>query len=171
MSQVILIDKDGVVKLTRMGGNVDVAKVRQAILVAQETYVEDALGTKLYQKLLTLASAGELDDAGNENYETLVHDYVQPMLAHYTMGDYILMGSFEIENGGIFKRGAEGSQNLSMEELDKAGRHMVSVGDRYKTRMVNHLCYYPDRFPEYTASQEDGLHPDGESNRSGIEFI
>ena len=66
-------------------GNVDVDKFIQFIKIAQEIHIKNYLGTDLYNKI----SNDIIADSLSGDYLTLVNSYIQPMLIHYAMVDYL----------------------------------------------------------------------------------
>ena len=85
MSKALFISRNDLVNKTPLGGNVDADKFLQFVEIAQETHIQNFLGTELYDKISTDINAGTL--AGN--YLSLITDYVKPMLVHYAMSEYL----------------------------------------------------------------------------------
>ena len=66
-------------------GNVDVDKYIGFLKIAQQIHIRNYLGTDLYNKISTDIINDELEG----NYLTLVNSYIQPMLIHFAMVDYL----------------------------------------------------------------------------------
>ena len=152
---VLLITKDDLFKYTQLSGNFDIDKITPFIKVAQDIEVQQLLGTVLYRKILTDVQDGVL--AGN--YLTLVSEYVQPMLIHYSMADLLLFHGYEVSNAGIVRNSPEGTQLPSENEINTLVERTRSTADTYRRRLVDYLSYYPQLFPEYTANQNNGQYP------------
>lgn len=152
---VLLITRDELFKYTQLSGNFDIDKVTPFVKVAQDIQVQELLGTKLYRKILTDVKNGVL--AGN--YLTLVSEYVQPMLIHYSMADLLLFHGYEVSNAGIVRNTPESTTLPSKEEIDSLVARQRNIAETYRRRVVDYLSYYPQLFPEYTASQEAGEYP------------
>ena len=73
-------------------GNVDADKLIQFVEVAQDTNIQQYLGTALYNKLQADIIAGGLSG----NYLTLVNDYIKPMLIWYSQAAYIPYAAYQI---------------------------------------------------------------------------
>jgi hypothetical protein len=153
---VLLITKDHLFKYTQLQGNVDIDKVTPFVKIAQDIEVQEILGTKLYRKILTDVKNNVL--AGN--YLTLVNDYIQPMLIHYAMSDFMLFHGYEISNAGILRNTPEGTSLPAKEELDSLVKRQRDIAETYRTKAVDYLSYYPQLFPEYNADQQAGMYPD-----------
>jgi len=76
MAKALFINRNDLVNKTPLGGNVDADKFLQFVEIAQETHIQNYLGTKLYDKISADIVAGTL--AGD--YADLVTNYVKPML-------------------------------------------------------------------------------------------
>lgn len=157
---VLLVTKDDIFKYTALKGNVDVDKITPFIKVAQDIEVQTILGTQLYQKVLTDVRESTL--AGN--YETLVMQYVQPMLIHYAMADFFLFHGYEVSNAGILRNSPENSVVPDKSELDTLVSRERQIAETYRRRAVDYLTYYPQYFVEYTANQNDGQYPNTNQN-------
>jgi hypothetical protein len=152
---VLLITKDDLFKYTQLSGNFDIDKITPFIKVAQDIEVQQLLGTVLYRKILTDVQNGVL--AGN--YLTLVSEYVQPMLIHYSMADLLLFHGYEVSNAGIVRNTPEGTQLPTETEINTLVERTRATADTYRRRLVDYLSYYPQLFPEYTANQNNGQYP------------
>ena len=78
--QALFITDNELRRRSIIGGNVDSDKFIQFIEAAQDTHIQNYLGTLLYNKLQTLIINGNIDDAGNSDYKNLLDTYVAPML-------------------------------------------------------------------------------------------
>ena len=114
MAIALFITRTDLVRNSILDGNVDTDKFIQFIKIAQEIHVKNYLGSKLYDKISADIIAGTL--AGD--YLSLVNTYVQPMLIHFAMVDYLPFAAYSIKNGGIYKHTSENSEVVSKDEVD-----------------------------------------------------
>jgi hypothetical protein len=77
-------------------------------------HIQNYLGTDLYNKISADIIAGTLSG----DYLNLVQDYIQPMLIHFAMVDYLPFASYELRNGGLFRHRSENADNPTKEEVD-----------------------------------------------------
>jgi len=152
---VLLVTKEDIFKYTSLKGNVDVDKITHFIKIAQDIEIQTILGTALYQKILSDVRTNTL--AGN--YEVLLFQYLQPMLIHYAMADFLLFHGYEISNAGILRNSPENTVVPDKSELDSLVRRQRDIAETYRGRAVDYLTYYPQYFPEYTANQNSGQYP------------
>jgi len=99
MAKVLFIKRDDLVRNSVLSGNIDSDKFLQFIEISQEIHLQNYLGTKLYDKLRNDIINATLTPA----YETLLDDYVQPMLIHWAMVEYLPHAAYTIGNGGAYK--------------------------------------------------------------------
>lgn len=151
----LLITRDELFKYTQLSGNFDIDKITPFVKVAQDIQVQELLGTKLYRRILTDVKNGTLSG----NYLTLVSNYVQPMLIHYSMCDLLLFHGYEVSNAGIVRNTPESTTLPSKEEIDALVARQRNIAETYRRRVVDYLSFYPQYFPEYTADQESGEYP------------
>jgi len=157
---VLLVTNEDIFKYTSLNGNVDVDKVTPFVKVAQDIEIQEILGTKLYQKILSDVRTSTLTG----NYSTLVFTYVQPTLIHYAMADFLQFHGYEISNAGIVRNNPENTQLPDKSEIDTLVKRQRGIAETYRKRLVSYLTYYPQLFPEYTANQNDGEYPTSNPN-------
>jgi hypothetical protein len=103
MATALFIKREDIVRNTVISGNVDTDKFIQFIKIAQEIHIQNYTGTKLYDKISSDIIANTL--AGN--YLSLVTDYLQPMLIHFAMVEYLPFAAYTVANGGVYKHTSE----------------------------------------------------------------
>lgn len=155
-------------KKSIISGNVDPDKIVQFVEVAQDTHIQNYLGGKLYKKLQNLIVDGELDDAGNSDYKTLVDTYIKPMLIWYTQADYMPFAAFSIGNGGVYKHRSENSDNVSMDELNMLAARALETAEFYTRRFMDYMDHNSTLYPEYTSTANEDMNPDRDVNFGGI---
>ena len=157
MAVALFIKRSDLVKNTIINGNVDTDRFIGFIKIAQQMHVQNLLGTKLYDKISTHISAGNLADP----YLTLVNTYIQPILIHFAMVDYIPFSAYELRNGGLFKHTSENSETPSKEEVDFLMQRHKTFADFYARRFIDHMSFIdPSTIPEYYTNQNDDMYPD-----------
>ena len=147
-----------------LNGNVDTDLFINFIKIAQQMHVQNYLGTKLYDAITGKINTSTLTG----DYLDLVTDYVQPMLIHFSLIDYLPFANYQIRNGGVFKHRSENSENVSKEELDILIQKHRTFADFYAKRFVDYMAIYASSlFPEYWTNANDNMFPDTNPNPSG----
>jgi hypothetical protein len=102
MATVLFINRTDLVRNSIIDGNVDTDKYIQFIKLAQEIHIQNYMGTKMYEGLT--AAMPNIDTPANARWKTLLDDYIVSMLIWFAQVDYIPFASYQIRNGGMFKR-------------------------------------------------------------------
>ena len=97
MATALFIKPIDIKRNTIIDGNVDVDKFIQFIKIAQQIHVRNYLGSDLYNKI----SDDIIADTLTGNYLSLVNTYIQPMLIHFAMVDYLPFAAYQVKNGGV----------------------------------------------------------------------
>lgn len=168
MSVALLVTANELKRNSNIHGNVDDDKLVQYIKVAQETQIQNYLGTNLYNKIQSLLIADTMDDPENTNYKILWTTWVKPALIWYAQEAFLPFAMFQITNGGVFKHRSETGDNITLEELRSMLDRARSNAEFYTTRLVDYLCDNETLFPEYITTENDSdMWPDKDTNYSG----
>ena len=147
-----------------LNGNVDTDLFINFIKIAQQMHVQNYLGTQLYNAITTKINTTTLTG----DYLDLVTDYVQPMLIHFSLIDYLPFANYQIRNGGVFRHRSENSETVSKEELDILVQKHRTFADFYAKRFVDYMGIYASSlFPEYWQNANDDMFPDTKPNPVG----
>lgn len=163
MATALFIKREDIVRNTIIDGSVDIDKYIQFIKIAQEIHVRNYLGSDLYNKISADIIGGTLTG----NYLTLVNTYIQPMLIHYAMMDYLPFAAYQVKNGGVFKHTSENAQNVEKEEVDYLVNKEREFAEYYTTRFVDYMCFNDNLFPEYNSNTNEDIDPDTETAFNG----
>ena len=167
MSKALLITREDIVKKTALGGNVDTDKFIQFVEIAQDTHIQNYLGTKLLKKLQSIITVGSINDLSNINYKALLEDYVKPMLIHFSLVEYLPFGAYSISNKGIYKHNSEDSTTAEKFEIDYLLSKQRSIAEHYAKRFTDYICFNSSLFPEYNQNSNGDMYPDHEVNYQG----
>jgi hypothetical protein len=156
----LFISPEDLVKRTAINGNVDRDQMIQFIKIAQDIHVQALLGTALYNRLKT----DVLNNTLAGNYETLLEDYVQDVLVHYSMTEILPFLAYKVSNGGVFKKQSENSEGIEKSELEYLIQRERDIAEHYGRRLVSYLTFYGSLTPEYYENQNGEMYPtDGQS--------
>lgn len=164
MATVLFITPNDLKQNTILNGNVDTDLFIQFIKIAQQMHVQNYLGTQLYNRIT--------DDILNNDltgqYLDLVNDFVQPMLIHFAMVDYLPFANYQIRNGGVFKHRSDNSESTSKDELDILVQKHRTFADFYAKRFVDYMTINASNlFPEYWTNSNSDMYPDQKPNPTG----
>jgi len=160
MADVLLINRDDIMKLTGVGGNVDEDKFYPHIKTAQDIHLQPVIGTDLLNKLLTIVGDGTWDDAGNEDYSYLITTFLTPLLVFYTMVDLLPFQLYQIQNGGIYRHTSDNSIVAEENEMKMMVADFRSKAEFYVRRANDYIANNTSKFPEYSSNIGDDMSPD-----------
>jgi hypothetical protein len=159
MATALFIKREDIVRNTVISGNVDTDKFIQFIKIAQEIHIQNYTGTKLYDKISSDIIANTL--AGN--YLSLVTDYVQPMLIHWALVEYLPFAAYTVANGGVYKHTSENSVNAEKIEIDYLVEKERTIAKYYTERFIDYMSFNQSLFPEYNENVNEDIYPDRDS--------
>ena len=163
MATALFIKPIDIKRNTIIDGNVDVDKFIQFIKIAQQIHVRNYLGSDLYNKISDDIKADTLTG----NYLSLVNTYIQPMLIHFAMVDYLPFAAYQVKNGGVFKHSSENSETVSKNEVDYLVNKEREFAEYYTRRFIDYMANNQNLFPEYTSNSNEDINPDKDATFNG----
>ena len=160
MAQALFVTREDIVKFTAMNGNVDTDKFIQFVKIAQDTHIQNYLGTKLFDKINDAIVAGTLANP----YLALLKDYIKPMVIHFAMVEYLPFAAYTIANKGVFKHNSENSTNVEKNEVDFLIEKERDIAQHYTNRFIDYMSYNQALYPEYNTNSNGDMFPDSEAN-------
>ena len=166
---VLFISENRLKEATAINGNVDADYLLPYVRVAQKKYMETKLGTKLFNKLKDLITAGTVGDVGNENYKILLNDYIADPLVHWGFFECIPFLRYKVQNGNIYSKTSENGTALSREDAQDLREEVRNTAEFYTDRLINWLCANNSLVPEYNQNSGcDEVCPDTNSFYNGM---
>jgi len=157
MATALFINRTDLVKNTIINGNVDTDLFLQSVKLAQQTHILQYCGSALYDEI----SDKILNDNVDADTRTLLNDFLQPMLIHFSMVDYLPFCSFQIKNGGLFKTTSETGANVSKEEVDYLVQKHRSSAEFYTRRFIDYMSFNASaKFPKYYENRNEQMQPE-----------
>ena len=164
MAYILFISENKIKDSTAIGGNVDNEFLLTYIKVAQKKYIETKLGTDLFVKLQNDIQAGSL--AGN--YKTLVDDYIQDALAHWSFYESVPFLRHKIQNGNIVTRDSDNATSISREEAQDLREEIRNTAEFYTERLIEFIKHNLSFYPEYSTNSGADVSPDRNAFYSGM---
>ena len=100
-------------------------------------------------------------------YETLLVTYIQPMLIHFAMVDYLPFAAYQIKNGGVFKHTSENAETVSKTEVDFLVNKARNTAEYYTQRFLDYINNNSNLFPEYNQNTGGDVYPDSDATFNG----
>ena len=160
MAKALFITTEDIKRYSVLSGNVDPDKFIYMVEIAQDTEIQNYLGTVLLEKLQALIIAGTVNDPANLAYKTLLETYVKPMTIYWALVLYMPFAAYTIANGGVYKHTSESSETVSKDEVDYLAEKYRDIAQFYTNNFMSFMIYNQTKYPEYNANTNDDTYPD-----------
>jgi hypothetical protein len=158
---VLLISEQKLIDNTAINGsNVDTSELRFCIQQAQTLFLQESLGTNLYEKLLQLVDDNQIGLSGNTNYKNLLDNFVQPTLIQYAY--YIALDNFFVKwaNVGLVQNRTEQGGSIDLKTLQYLKTNAKNNAEFNDNLLRRHLIFKSGEYPEYVSGNlNDGQLP------------
>jgi hypothetical protein len=153
---VLLITEQKLKDNTSINDNVDSSELRFCIQQAQQIFIQESLGTNLYEYILKLVKDGDIDDVSKADYKELLNNFIQPTLISYAF--YLALDNFFVKfvNVGLQQFRSEQSNPIGIREftyLKNNARDQAQFNDNLLRR---HLVFNNWKYPQYTVTTNNG---------------
>jgi hypothetical protein len=162
---VLLISEQKLIDNTAMNGsNVDKSELRFCIQQAQTIYLQESLGTHLFDKMLDLVQSGNITQPQNSNYKTLLDDFIQPMLISYSY--FIGLDNFFMKwvSIGLVQNRSEQGNNIDLKTLQYMKSQAKDRGEFNDNLLRRQLVFNSQLYPEYLEWLNNGSLPPEQSS-------
>ena len=160
MAKALFITTQDIKRYSVISGSVDPDKLIFYVEIAQDTEIQNYLGTVLLEKLQALIIAGTVNDPANLAYKTLLETYVKPMTIYWSLVQLMSFIPYTIANGGVYKHTSESSETVSKDEVDYLAEKYRDIAQYYTNNFINFMVYNQTTYPEYNANTNDDTYPD-----------
>jgi hypothetical protein len=139
ISEQTIKDKTGV------SNAVDGKQLKPAIKIAQDIFLQPALGSSLYNRLQSGVQSNNL----NSNEINLLDNYIIDCLVWATMANLSHLLSYQMFAKGIHQKSAEDSVLPTKNEIDAIETRYKDYAEYYKDRLIKFLRANCNTFPTY----------------------
>ena len=144
-ANIIFISEETLKNRTGISDAIDGKQVKPQIKLAQDIYIQTALGSTLYMRLQSGIEANNL----NTNESILLNTYVTDSLVWYTMSLLPMALGFQFFAKGILQKTAEESQVPTRADLELISSQYKMTAEFYKQRMIDYLRQNYTLYTEY----------------------
>lgn len=165
----LFITPEYLIENSAINSNVEQKILTKCIRSASDKYIMPAIGSQLYQKIVSLISGGTMT-AGV--YKTLLDDYITPALVDYSVLEYIPFSSVKFRNKGMEKQTSDVSTPADAESLVMVQASVRDSAQFYTERLIKYLRANIQSYPEYSQYMItiDDMAPARSEYFSGIQF-
>ena len=160
MAKALFITTKDIKRYSVLSGSVDPDKFIYMVEIAQDTEVQNYLGTQLLEKIQNLILAGTINDPANAAYKTLLETYIKPMTIYWALVCYMPFAAYTVANGGVYKHTSESSVTVDKDEVDYLVEKYRDIAQFYTNNFISYMVYNQTTYPEYNANTQDDIYPD-----------
>lgn len=155
-AEILFVNPDYLKRITQLNGGVDEAVIVPAVILAQDKWIQQFLGTDLLNKLKNDVSGSGPTGA----YATLLDNYVRKATAWWTMVELLPNLYVKLDNGGLVIRTAENTQNVTTSDLHREIENARQNAQFYTRRMIDYIQANQSSFPEYNSNTNFEMLPE-----------
>lgn len=161
MATTLFITEERLKSYTGIDENVDPSDLYPYVLQAQDIYVAQSLGSKLYNRIkndvVALVVSGTPIDP---DYKLLLDDYIAPVVVHYAYYTALPHIKYRTKNKGVLSGSSEVADTITLEELQYLRNNIKQTAQFYDERLRDYLINHSDLYSEYTSyTSKDGMSP------------
>jgi len=131
---------------TPFGDNVDIKDIYPHAKTAEDIYIQEALGTALYERLIDSLTASPQNTTANE---TILLKIIRSAMVWWTCYDALPFVWIKIRNIGLVKQSGENLETVSVQEMEKQRSILKEKATFYMNRLKDYLCENSNLFSEY----------------------
>jgi hypothetical protein len=121
---------------TPISGNVDVDRVLPSIIDAQNTVILPLIGQALHDELMLQIDTASVTPIN----QTLIDNYIKPIMRHLAAADFIENSSYMVANGGVFKHQPANAVVVDKSEVQYLAQIQRSKAQVHIVRCEDFLC-------------------------------
>lgn len=149
--------------------NVEQQLLNLAILDAQDTRIQMALGSNLYNKIKDLIDTGDISISTYSDYKTLLDDYIVPALISWSTYECLTYVRYKIMNKSVTSQASDNTTPVDLEELKFISAYIMNKAEFKQQRLIDYLVENRTLFAEYTAANDyDDIVPKSNAYFSGL---
>lgn len=169
METVHLLSTENFLDKAVISEDVNALTVKKVLYNAQSITVQSLLGTKLYNKIISLVSGGTISDAENSKYKSLLDEHISSVIQFEGYYKLLLHLHAQITDKGPQVRSGEYSNAIDMSGLKMLRADAKNDSEFHANLLVVFIEDNCGDYPEYTDTTE-GIESNKKPFFSGIYF-
>ena len=164
MTESLFISEDFLKNNSVINGNVDYDLLKPTIIMAQDFYIQEILGTNLFEDLVSKIQSNTL----NSDETILIQKYIQKTLMWFVLMESTLDFKFRLMNKGVMVKSSENSQPADTKELLMLMDNRRNKAERYAELLTKYLTFNMKKFPNYRTTTLTGMNASSTNYTTGI---
>lgn len=130
--------------------NADMKVITPTIEDVQRLYIEDLLGTRLYNEILSQIASSNVSTLN----QTLLDSYLLPAMKYYVLCECTPVFKWRYMNKGVMVKNSENSQPADTQEILYMMDKWKNNAEKLAKRVTDYLCAESASYPLYSANSE-----------------
>lgn len=153
---VLLVSEQKVKDATPLTENVQSSEIRYAISTSQSIFLQETLGTNLFEYILGLVQSGDIENSQYIKYKELLNNFIQPMVIAYSW--YLVIDNLYVKavNIGIQSFSSEQSNSVGIREMTYLKENAKNTAEFQDNLLRRHLVFNNGDYPQYTLTTNNG---------------
>lgn len=152
----LFIDDEYLKTYTPLGKSIDVDQIYPFVSEAQNIYIQDLLGTPLYNYLeYKLYSGLTFSTPYFTQKEIDLVNICSKALAYWTIYLALPHLAIQIRNIGVARATSDNTTVSTVQELKYIREEMSNLAEFWNQRVINYICENSQDFPLYNAASDD----------------
>lgn len=167
MADVYLVKNEYLKSLSGINSNTDFDLLKPTIIMVQDIYIQQILGTPLYNDLKTKIIA---DDtlASYPNEKSLINDYIAKVIVWYVKMESGVNLNYRYTNAGVQLKNGENNNHSDLSELKFLMDKWRINAERYAQLLTDYLKLNTATFPKYYEYSDAGMKPLNKNYTNGV---
>ncbi len=167
MADVIFIQESYLKEISAINDNVDFKTLKPTIIMCQDIYLQQVLGTPLFNDLKTKIT-NDPTLASNPNEKTLIDNYISKYLAWVIKMEATLEFKFRYSNIGVVVKSGENNAAAETSDLKMLMDGCRIKSEKYSELLIDYLKNNTATFPKYYEASNTGLKPSNNNFFKGL---
>jgi hypothetical protein len=156
-TKVFFIDETYLKDNSPLSGNIDVKEIYPYAKTVEDMYIQEAIGTSLYNDLITKIQAD--DDLSGYPNELVLVKKIRDVVLWYTVYEALPFISIKVRNIGVVKQTGENLTSADAKDVDLLQASCKAKGVFYMNRLQGYLCDFGKLFSAYDKGTNDDMDP------------
>lgn len=166
MAEILYISQQYLKDNSIIADNADFELIKPTIVMVQDIYLQQVLGTQLYEDLRTKIGAGTL----NSDEKNLIDKYLLKTLLWYIQMEVAPVLRYRYQNKGVMVKSSENSQPVSESELRTHMDWCRVKAEQYAQLTTDYLRVNSSLFPKYNDYVGYGIRRNSMDYTTGVDL-
>lgn len=130
-----------------LSDNLDIKEIYSYARSAEDVYIQEAIGSPLYDRLIAGLSASPQNITANE---TVLLRKIRDCMVYFTCYDALPFIWARVRNIGVVKQGGDNMEVVAQSEMEYLRKQIKDKADFYLRRLQDYLCSNSHLYTEYS---------------------